>query len=256
MGVYNGERFVAGAVESILAQTFRGFEVIVVDDGSTDDTAGILEGFDDARLRVLRQQNSGLSAALNRAIGESRGEYIARMDADDISCPARLERQVEFLDAHPDVGMVGTAYHEIDAYGKVLGTKVFPTDDADLRRTLIRFNPFFHGSVVLRRMVFDRVGPYRDGLSQDYDLWFRVASRFRVANLSAPLTMRRYDGANASIRRETEQIWQAVRARWGAIRRGEYSIWNLLHLVRPLTVLLLPSPIRLRVRRWLLGRRF
>jgi glycosyltransferase involved in cell wall biosynthesis len=129
MSVFNGERFLREAVDSILGQTYRDLELIVIDDGSADGSGEILaqRRQADARLRVFPQANMGLTRSLNRGVELSTGEYVARMDADDLSEPRRFERQVAFMDAHPDVGLLGTAYREIDGEGRVLGTKVFPT---------------------------------------------------------------------------------------------------------------------------------
>ena len=261
MSVFNGERFLLEAVDSILGQTYGDLELIVIDDGSTDGSSAILEqrGLEDPRLRIFHQANVGLTRSLNRGVGLATGEYIARMDADDIADPTRIERQVAFMDAHPDVGLLGTGYREIDAEGRVLGVKAFPmVDDRTLRATLIRYNPFFHASVMLRREVFAAVGLYDPALAlvEDYEMWFRVARRFRLANLMEPLGMRRYDGVNLSIRRDSKQLAWGIRVRWAAIRLGQYPPTSVLHLARPLAAWLAPMRLRNWVRRRLLGRPF
>jgi GT2 family glycosyltransferase len=260
MSVFNGERFLREAMDSILGQTYRDLELIVIDDGSTDGSAEILarRQEEDPRLRVFPQKNMGLTRSLNRGVQLSTGEYVARMDADDGADPRRIECQVAFMDAHPEVGLLGTAYHEIDGEGRLLGTKVFPADDATLRATLIRHNPFFHASVMLRREVFAAVGLYDPAWPsvEDYELWLRVAARFRLANLAEPLGIRRYDGGNISIRRDNEQLLWGLRLRWKAIRRGQYPPSDAIHLARPLLAWLTPTPLRNAVRRRLLGRSF
>lgn len=260
MSVYNGERFLAEAVDSILDQSYQDLELVVIDDGSTDRSAGILEQRRriDPRLRVFPQSNMGLTRSLNRGVTLSSGRYIARMDADDVADRKRIERQVEFMDAHPAVGLLGTGYYEIDAEGRVLGVKTFPTDDRTLRAALIRYNPFFHASVMLRREVFAEVGLYdeRWPLVEDYEMWLRVAARYQVANLAEPLGMRRYDGVNVSVRRDSEQLAWGLRLRWAAIRRGQYGPASAVHLVRPLCAWLTPPGVRNLVRRRLLGRSF
>jgi glycosyltransferase involved in cell wall biosynthesis len=258
MSAYNAERALRPAVESILGQSFRDFEFIVIDDGSRDATASILEQYADPRLQVVRQENRGLTASLNRGVALSTGEYVARMDADDVAHPDRFREQVAFLDAHPDVGVVGTAYEEIDADGRIIGHRIFPTDDAALRRVLIRYNPFFHSSVMIRRRILAEVGPYdeaRSLLVEDYELWFRVARVTRIANLPAMLMQRRYSGENLSLARETEQLRQGVRLRWRVLRRGDYPLSAAIHLLRPALVSVLPGPARKRLRRALLGSR-
>ena len=260
MSVFNGERYLGEAMDGILEQTYRDLELVVIDDGSTDGSPEILEERrrSDARLRVFRQENRGLTRSLNRGVELSQGEYIARMDADDVADRNRIERQVAFMDAHPDVGLLGTGYHEIDEDGRTLGVKAFPTDDRTLRATLIRYNPFFHASVMLRREVFGAVGLYDPAWPsvEDYELWFRVARRFRLANLKEPLGMRRYDGVNISIRRDNEQLLWGIRLRWREIRLGQYPASSVVHLARPLAAWLTPMAARNWARRRFLGRSF
>jgi glycosyltransferase involved in cell wall biosynthesis len=259
MSAYNEERYLGAAVESLLGQTFRDFELIVVDDGSSDRTPEILASYGDPRLRVFRQTNQGLTASLSCGVALARGGYIARMDADDVAYPERLARQVGFLDANPGVGLLGTAFDEIDGEGRVVGRRRYPTGDAALRRILIRHNPFFHSSVMMRREPLETVGGYQataeSFLVEDYDLWFRLARVTRLATLPEALTARRYHGENVSLRRETAQLRQAVRLRWRALRRGDYPPHCVVHLLRPALVSLVPVRLRIALRRRLLGSR-
>jgi hypothetical protein len=184
--VHDGERHLGAAIESILAQTYRDFELIVIDDGSTDRSLEITRSFADPRVRVLENPtNLGLPVSLNRALERCEGTYVARHDADDVSKPARLARQVSFLDGAPEVGLVGTWYTEIDAEGRTLGNRRLPCDHLSLRWALQFYSPFVHGSVMFRRKAVETVGPYSETFptSQDYELWLRIASRFEIANL-------------------------------------------------------------------------
>lgn len=118
MSVYNGEKYLPETIDSILNQTFKDFEFIIINDGSTDKTAKILTSYDDPRIRIFNQENMGLTKSLNRAISLAKGEYIARMDADDISYPERLKKQVDYLNKNPDIGLVGSKYIRIDKRGR------------------------------------------------------------------------------------------------------------------------------------------
>ena len=191
MAVHDGARWVRDGVGSLLAQTFADFELLVVDDGSTDDTADVLRSIDDPRLRVLHNaRNLGLAASLNRGLVAARGELVARQDVDDRSTPHRLARQVAFMDAHPDVALVGSWYTEIDADGAPLAAHRLPTAHADILWALHLYSPFVHSAVLWRRVpVRDAVGEYDERLtySMDFDLWRRIADRFPVANLPEPL---------------------------------------------------------------------
>ena len=179
--VRDGERFLREALQSVLAQTLDDFELLVVDDGSTDGTAAILDEVQDDRLRVLRQGPLGLVAALNLGIAEARTPYLARMDADDVSLPERLERQVAYLDERPRVALVVS---RVETIGRD-ATVVLPDDDAALRRRLLLRNPFTHGSVVVRADAVARGGGYRTdyGANEDYDLWRRIAREWELGAL-------------------------------------------------------------------------
>src|SRR5262245_13527065 len=153
MAVRNGAPWVREAVQSVLAQTAADLELIVIDDGSTDETADVLASMDDTRLRVERQPPRGLTPSLNRALSLARAPLIARLDADDLAVPERLACQRRFLDAHPDVGLLGAAAREVDALGRQVGVVLPPEEDPAIRHALIRRNPFIHSSIMARRRV-------------------------------------------------------------------------------------------------------
>jgi GT2 family glycosyltransferase len=197
MAVLNGERFVAQAVTSVLAQDYRDFELIIIDDGSTDATRDIVSSFHDPRIVLLANPaNLGLAASLNRGIDAARGELVARQDADDLSAQSRLARQVEFMDAHPDVALLGTAHRKIDEAGRVVGESAVHTDHAMIAWSLHFFCPFVHSSVMFRRHVVDEVGAYDPtfSYSMDFEYWLRIATRYRVASLPEQLVQLRYHG--------------------------------------------------------------
>jgi glycosyltransferase involved in cell wall biosynthesis len=225
--VRDGERYVRDAVESVLAQTYDDFELVVVDDGSRDATPRILAGFADERLRVLRQDPAGLVAALGRGLAESSGELVARMDADDISLPTRLERQLAAL-ADERVGLAGCGVEEVDADGHSLRSWLLPADDAALRRRLLLRNPFAHGSVMVRREALKGAGGYRSdyGANEDYDLWRRIAGDWRLA--AVPEVLYRYrEHENAVTKTD-------VRPRVASRERLRDELWRDPSLLRAL----------------------
>jgi glycosyltransferase involved in cell wall biosynthesis len=185
--VRDGARFLREALESVFAQTLVDFELLVVDDGSTDETPEILASVADERLRVLRQDRLGLVPALNRAVAEARAPLLARMDADDVSLPKRLERQVAYLDARPEVALLAVGV-ETSGGARI----VLPDDDAALRRRLLLRNPFAHGAVAVRAEAVARAGGYRAdyGANEDYDLWRRIARDWKLA--AVPEILYRY----------------------------------------------------------------
>ncbi len=218
MAVRIGGPFLPEAIASIRGQQFRDWEFVVVDDGSTDDTAAVLQeaARSDDRLRLFRQDPLGLVPALNRAVAEARGNFLARMDADDRAHPERLGRQLAFLAANPGVGVLGTAVRRIGA-GRGIWQR--PTDDAALRAALLFEAPFAHPTVMMRREVWEKsAGGYRPDFqaAEDIDLWERLASETEFANLSTPLLEYRiHAGQVTSIATpEMAQNGARVRRRW------------------------------------------
>jgi glycosyltransferase involved in cell wall biosynthesis len=192
MAVYNGAAAVHAAVASILAQTYQDWDLIVVDDGSTDGTLAILEALaaGDARIRVLRNTvNRGLAASLNVAWSHASGALLARMDADDVSYPDRLRRQVEFMAAHPEVAVLGTGIELMDSEGRLLGCALRPEWHEELQKRMYKENPFAHPSVIMRRSFLEAQGGYdwRLRWAEDSDLWLRGYRQFRYHNLQVPL---------------------------------------------------------------------
>ncbi|MCH7744854.1 MAG: glycosyltransferase [Chloroflexi bacterium] len=206
MAAYNVEQYISQAVESILNQTFSDFEFIIVDDGSEDSTPEILARYDDARIKVIRVENQGLTNSLNTGLQASKCRLIARMDADDVCSPNRLEAQLAELQKNEDLALVGTWYNVIDEDGAFLSARDAPTDSAELRAILLRENPFCHGSVLFRRDAVAAVGGYRPEFksSQDYDLWLRLREHYQMGMVPQVLydwRLRRGSvGANARFR--------------------------------------------------------
>jgi len=194
LSVYNGEKFVAEAVQSLLNQTYRNFELIIVDDGSSDRTAEILNQFTDNRIkRLSNEKNFGLSQSLNRAGEIAQGKYLARMDADDVSLPDRFAKQVAFLEAHDKVGVLGSAAAQINSQGRVISTLLMPTTHA-----LILWRFFFdlaivHSTVMMRRDLFRLIGGYDVSFIhvEDNELWSRLLSLTQFANLEDVFVKRR-----------------------------------------------------------------
>ena len=226
MAVLNGERFVAEAVASLQAQTLDDFELIIVDDGSTDATPRIVEALavDDERIQLHSQRNTGYPEALNVGWRLARGEYVAILDADDLAEPHRLERQLVYLDEHPEVGVVGGSLLLVTGDGRPFYVASYPATAAAVREGLQTHCPVGHTAVLMRRSILEEVGGYRSAIAvaEDYDLWLRVSERYPIVNLPDIVGRYRIHGANvshASIRRGAEAI---VRARADAAeRRGE-----------------------------------
>lgn len=227
MSVFNGQSFLSEAVESVLGQTFPDFEFVIIDDGSTDRTAKILSDYAkrDSRVRIFPQQNKGRAESLNRGIELASGHYVARMDADDVAMPNRLQDQVNFLEQHSDVGLLGGAYEVITSSGQVLGTFRCPLEDAAIRSNMRLWNAMLHSAVVMRKEIALASGGYRKALldAEDYDLWLRMAERSQLANLPQTLVRYRVHPAQVSIQNMTHQTWCLLAARAAASLRERGS---------------------------------
>lgn len=207
VAVHNGERYLEASLESLLKQTFGDFELLVVDDDSTDRTPEILSRLSkqDARIRLIRQERCGQTASLIRAMRQARGAYLARQDADDLSHPERFERQLCYFEAHPSVAALGCATEMIDEEGWVCGVVPMRHGIARVRRGLMTLKAtMVHSSIMMRRQAYEAVGGYRDVfcVSQDIDLWLRMVQRYDVDNLPERLVQWRVsrDGIYASQR--------------------------------------------------------
>jgi O-antigen biosynthesis protein len=239
MSVYNGASHLEESIESILRQTYTDFECVIIDDASTDRTPNILAAYahKDPRMKLLRNEsNLGLTASLNKAIRASVGEYIARMDAGDTSEPTRFEKQVLFLNEHPDHCLVGSWATSIDDAGNGIGAMEHPTDDKTLRSVLIRYHPFVHSSLMIRRNALDAVGLFdeRWKYAQDYDLVFRLLTQGKIANIGERLVSYRFYPNSITARKNRKQVLYAMKARIQAIRRGQYPVWSYIWLYRPI----------------------
>jgi hypothetical protein len=191
MPVRNGERYLDAALESLSGQTYPNFEIIVVDNGSSDRSAKILETWRarEPRLRVFYWPRPGLGSTLRFGVEQSTAPFIARLDADDLSAPDRLAQQMNRMLQDPGLGLLGSFVNLIDQRGAPLGTRAVLTDDKDLRAFLLRECPFVHSSILMRRSTYDQAGGYRAGLNvcEDFDLWARMAHVTRLANMTEPL---------------------------------------------------------------------
>lgn len=254
MGVYNIEKLAVfpKAVQSVLDQTVEDFEFLICDDGSTDSTCRILQAYamQDARIRLLHNRTrQGLAAALNKCIASSRGSFLARQDADDISCPKRFEMQIEFLRQHPDISFAGTRAALYDMHGN-WGRRVsvpYPR-----KEDFLFTNPFVHGSLMFCRDAFAKAGTYQVAKqtrrAEDYELLMRMyASGLRGANLPQTL-YRLLEDADAWKRRKYRYRLDEAKVRLQGYYRLGLLPRGLPYVLKPLAVGLLPHKLVLRLK--------
>jgi len=188
--VYNCEKYIYDSIKSILNSSYVNFELIIINDGSTDSSEKIIKSFNDNRINYLKNKtNIGLVKSLNIAINSVSGDFIARQDADDISIIDRLEKQVEFLTVNPDVGLTGSLYDKINEKSEIIVTKQLPLSDNEIKAALLKNNCFCHGSVMFRSEIIKKTGLYREtaGPTEDYDLWLRFSEITKLANIDISL---------------------------------------------------------------------
>lgn len=216
MPTYNGEKFLRPAIESILNQTFPDFELIVIDDGSIDSTPRILADYkgNDTRLIVLtNERNLGIAGATNRGLAAACGKYLALQDHDDISLPHRLQTQVDFLNAHPDIAVIGSAATLINDDGVPYAEFPLPCEEIDIKwRLLFHGDPFHYTSVMLRRSAIEEIGGYDEDasfrFSEAYDPFSRIAMRHRMVNLPQTLVLWRRHPEATSLQ-HAQQQWRS-----------------------------------------------
>ena len=191
MSVYNGERFLKEAIDSILNQSFRDFEFIIIDDCSRDKTSEILSEYKDSRIVLVNNEaNIGLAKSLNIGIRHAKGKFIARMDADDVSLPERLRLQYEYMESHPDVDILGGQAWKIDENGRIIGEITKPISAEDISRYIKYACPVIHPTYFVRKHVYEALHGYREFISpiEDYDFLLRAFEYgFKIENIPVKL---------------------------------------------------------------------
>ncbi len=224
MSVYNSDAYLREAMLSILNQTFTNFELIIFNDASTDQSKNIIESFNDTRIVLINNKsNLGLTKNLNRGISIAKGEFIARMDADDLSHLERFSKQLEFLKKNSNVSICGT---QINVLGKMNQISNYPLNHNEIKIALLSTNPLAHPTVMWRKMDFYENGFKYDEeytTSQDYELWSRVLYKLKAANINESLLQYRIHDKQVSIKQSNNQIDNAIK-----IKVAQLNFLNIL----------------------------
>ena len=255
MPVHNGSRFMRLAIESIMSQTYRNFELLVIDDGSTDDTWKILNKYKQKypdKIRLYRKpEQTGAFASVNLLFPIMKGAFIAPMDSDDISHPQRLEKEVNYLESHQKVIVVGSNAKIIDAGGRTTGAKIYPSDHNNIYRAFALINPIIHPSCMIRRSLLPHRGYLyhtQFGVNSDYYTLFNLLSYGKFANIPELLFSYRIHGANSSLENLRERFLTISRIRFQAVKKLNYTFPIKaipMFLVQYCIALVLPSSILL-----------
>jgi len=242
MGVYNDEKNVGRAIKSILNQTYRNFEFIIINDGSTDKTQEVIGSFDDERIiNVINKKNMKFTWCLNYGLDIARGEFIATQDSDDISMPTRLEEEIKvFENSSPNVALVASFCRKIRDSGEIVSLAA-PTEFDLIKKKLIIKN-LFHHNCLYKKTVVINLGKYKKNYlyAQDYDLWFRLIREgyeFRITPKELLLI-------NKSRSEERRQTYEMIKTRLVALYYLDYPFYYSIYLIRPLIDLLLPNFIK------------
>jgi glycosyltransferase involved in cell wall biosynthesis len=237
MPAYNAGKYIAAAIDSVLQQSFAGFELLIIDDGSSDDTEKVIHSFHDPRIIYLHQAHSGVAVALNNGLAKARGKYIARFDADDICAPDRFKKQLAFLQDHPAYVLVGSDAEYLLENGEYLFlfTCIAHTHE-EIMQKLYFYCPFIHSAVMYRRDAVMQAGGYSPHAHnfEDYLLWIRLVRYGKFHNLHGPLIKVRFNPASVTI----DEKWRSPRFRKlkrNIIRRGiikEEEGYELLSLIK------------------------
>jgi glycosyltransferase involved in cell wall biosynthesis len=185
--VYNGGAFLGKAIESILNQTYRDFEFILINDGSKDGSKQVIDNYaaKDNRIIAVHQENAGLVTTLNRGIAMAKAPFIARMDADDVALPERFAAQIDYMNKHPEIAVLGTSIRLIDENDAPITDILYPASPKDVAKEVLRGSPLAHPTVMMRKAILDEAGGYNQlyNHGEDYELWLRLSEKYQMANL-------------------------------------------------------------------------
>lgn len=256
ISVYNEEKNIDKCFKSIKKQTFQDFEIVCVNDASSDKTLDKIKRWQEVFglnrfILINNSQNIGLTESLNLALAQARGKYIARVDADDTWSLEKLKRQVNFMETHPEYGIIGCNY--INIFKNNLAAKKIRTceTDKEIKRKIFRRNPFAHSCILAKRNIIEQVGRYDEKIKygQDYDLWLRCLPFAKFYNLQEFLC-ERLAGDGISVKKQNAQMAQSIKTCIKYIRKYEYPRRNYLYLLEPLLIILTPKYLKNLSRRY------
>lgn len=247
MPVYNSQKYLGLAIDSILNQTFKDFQFIIVDDGSTDKTWQIIKTYSqkDNRIVALRNPiNLNTSSALNKGLAKVKGKYVVRMDADDWSYPDRLESQYKYMESHPKVGVSGGAVEVCNEKLQRINKRNYPLTDVDVRKIIFHYSPFAHPATIWRTNIIKKVNGYNENIpySQDAEVYFKVGQFSKFGNIKKTVIKLRMHDKSSSFSKDRLQEIFAIYARIKALLEYNYKasfsdkIWILLRIIIMFTI--------------------
>jgi|SRR3989339_665691 len=242
--------FLEEAINSILQQTFTDFEFIIIDDRTNIENKKILNFYQkkDQRIKIINNnKNLGLTRSLNKGIYQSNGLYLARMDSDDVALPDRLKKQYEFLKKNNSYIGCGTLVSFMDEKNKIINKKNHPTSYKDITKSILRYNPFIHPTLMIKKNILLSLGGYDENFyfAQDYDLVLRILSKYKMTNIKEKLLCYRVNINGLSHQNMRKSLKFALWARWRALMEKNYPLWKIIYLIKPAFSLLIPENIKI-----------
>lgn len=243
--------YLKNAVESILQQTYKNFEFIILNDASRDESQKYLESLKDQRIKlIINKKNLGIARSLNKTLEVAKGRFIARMDADDISLPRRLEEQLVFLKKHPKIDLCGTWVDLIDSKGKTVGEKKYPTKSKDVKKSICWHTAVIHPTFMGKKTFFEKIGGYRINydFAEDYDLLQRAKKKFAIVNIPKKLLLWRLQ-KNRRSRKNMQKIDKVdLKIKIEALKRDGLTTDTVCALLWKILVMyLLPAKLKVKI---------
>lgn len=251
MPVYNGMPFLKQATKSILEQTYKNFEFIIIDDSSTDNTFQYLNRLKDKRIKLIKnKKNLGLAASLNIGLKIAKGNYIARMDADDVSLPNRFEEQIKFMTQNPSIDLCGTWVDLIDEKGMKIGEKKYPIKSDQVKNAITWYTAVVHPTYMAKNSFFKKLGGYRLNFdfAEDYDLLARAKNNFKIANIPQKLLLWRLQNKRRSRFYMAKMDKLDLKIKIESLERDGMSISGFVAIIKKLILIyLLPLPLKFKI---------
>ena len=252
---YNAEKYIAESIESILNQTFGDFELIIIDDCSTDKTYDIISEYakKDSRIIALKnEKNLGIAGNRNKGISLARGKYVVWQDADDISVPTRIEKQFDFMESHPEVGIVGGFLEFFEDKKGMTGIRKYSDDDKELRKNIFRFSPVAQPSAMIRKNILDEVGEYdlRYPPAEDIDMSFRIGEKSKFFNIQEVLLRYREHPTSATFTRlkKIERSTLEIRKKFANSSAYTMTLFDRIYnFLQRITLYMMPAKVRIKI---------
>ena len=249
--VYNYGHYIGTAINSILNQSFEKWELLVINDGSTDNSQEVIQGFKDLRVKLYNRSHRGLVSSSNFGMKKSRGKYVIRMDADDVMLPERLETQVNYMEKNPKVAVLGSNVVKVNDDNVITGFIKYPGENEKIRKILRRRNTLCHSSTLIRKEVIQKIDYYDEEFkyTHDYELWLRIPGEYKIINLNKFLHAWRWNEEGISRKKETVQLKFVIKAKIKAIKNKNIPVRSGFFILKDIFVLIFPKFVKNFIRK-------